>query len=141
MDVGRRNTECAEHLCAELQSIADAWYTRNKWPRGRVAYTKLFLPVVHIAIAIGFTADHLFGKLHLSSMQSMGMDVVEGSSGPLRAWPGQSAMQTLLHVAGIPLTDILQGYGFYIIFVPVFFSMMVRPCLLLELVLRFVPSL
>jgi hypothetical protein len=122
---GCRDPERAEQLCTELHSIADAWYTRNKWPRGRVTYTKLFLPAVHIAIAIGFTADYLFNKLRPSTIQSARMNMMGSAGGPLRSWLGQPATKTFLHAANIHLPNILQDYGFYIIFVPVFLSMMV----------------
>ena len=117
----------AEALVTEVDAISDAWYTRNKWPRGRVAYTKLFLPVVHLVIAICFTAEHFFGQLSLSGLQRAAAAAVTTASAPLRSLLGHSMVQTLVHLAGFRLPDVLQEYTFYFVFFPVFTMMIVRP--------------
>lgn len=112
-----------------MDAISDAWYTGNKWPRGRVAYTKLFLPVVHLVIAICFTAEHLFGQLSLVGLQSAAAAAVTAASAPLRRVIGTSAVQALVNLAAFRLPDVLQEYTFYFAFVPVFSMMVVRSAL------------
>ena len=121
-----RNGNGSQALLQDADDIANAWYTGNKWPRVTVSYTKLFLPTFHLAVALCFTAEHIFGQLSLSELKTTAMDSVERAGAPVSKWVSRGTVQTIMVFVGVRLPDVLQEYTFYIVLVPVFAFMLVR---------------
>jgi hypothetical protein len=124
--VPRRHSTVSQRLLQDADNIANAWYTGNKWPRVQVSYTTLFLPAMHIAIALCFTGEHIFGQLSLSALRSSARTGVEAMQAPVEAWLSQGTMQRIVTFVSVQLPEVLQEYAFYIILVPVFAIMLVR---------------
>lgn len=58
-------------------------YTDNQWPRVRVAVTRLFLPVGHVALALCFGLEHLSGSLSARGLLATALGAFDRLTSPI----------------------------------------------------------
>ena len=125
----RHLTRRKSSLLQEAGVLANAWYTGNKWPRASISYTKLFLPAVHLVLALCFTVEYFAGQFSLATLQNSAMDSMEvlGDSG----WFRSTTVQSAVTFAVMQVPDVLQEYTFYFALVPISLLLLVRAAVVL----------
>jgi hypothetical protein len=121
-----RSEDLSERLVEEAAAIASSWYTSNKWPRVHYSYTKLFLPMLHIAFALSFTVEHILGRLSLARLQAIAPTVVQMLGAPFQGWMSRATLTAVASIATTQLPEMLKEYIFYFVAVPVFAIVLVR---------------
>lgn len=66
----------AENLMSDATRVAKVWYTANAWPRVHVATSKLLLPLVHLALCLAFTLEHVSDAVSLQSATSAAKELL-----------------------------------------------------------------